>query len=58
MGREDLEPDIRDTARGEIPSQYLDAGKAHRILMWKPRYSLDEGLRETITWYRNFLAKS
>lgn len=56
IGREDLEPDIRNTARGEIPSQYLSAAKAHRILDWKPQYSLDEGLQETIDWYRTFLA--
>lgn len=56
MNREDITPDIRNTARGEIPSQYLDAGKAQRILNWKLQYSMDEGLRETVDWYKNFLA--
>ena len=55
-GREDLVPDIRNTARGEIHSQYLDASKAGRVLGWSPRYSLDDGLTETIAWYREYLA--
>jgi CDP-glucose 4,6-dehydratase len=56
MGREDLIPDIRNTAQGEIHSQYLDASKASRILGWAPRYGLDEGLAETIDWYSDFFA--
>lgn len=56
MGREDLEPDIRNTAQGEIPSQYLSAAKARRLLGWQPCYELEAGLRETIAWYRAFLA--
>jgi CDP-glucose 4,6-dehydratase len=56
MGCEHLEPDLRNTARGEIYSQYLSAAKAQQILGWRPCYSLDEGLSETIAWYREFLA--
>jgi CDP-glucose 4,6-dehydratase len=48
-------PIIEDSARNEIPHQRLLSGKANKVLGWKPRYSLDEGLRETITWYRGFL---
>lgn len=55
MGREDLVPEILGTARGEIHSQYLDAAKAKRVLGWAPRFGLDEGLAETIAWYRDFL---
>lgn len=55
MGRQDLLPDIRACAEGEIHSQYLSAAKAHRLLGWQPRYELEEGLRETISWYRRFL---
>lgn len=56
MGREDLLPDIRNTVQGEIHSQYLDASKAKRVLGWTPRYSLEDGLAETIDWYRDYLA--
>jgi CDP-glucose 4,6-dehydratase len=51
MGRTDLVPVVLDQARGEIPEQYLDCAKAHRVLGWRPRYSLEQGLRETIDWY-------
>ncbi len=50
-----LEPDIQNTAKGEIRSQYLDSTKARSLLSWQPQYSLDEGLAETIAWYRQFL---
>jgi len=50
-----LEPDIQNTAQGEIRSQYLDSTKARSLLGWQPQYSLDEGLAETIAWYRQFL---
>ncbi|HEX6547438.1 MAG TPA: GDP-mannose 4,6-dehydratase [Candidatus Dormibacteraeota bacterium] len=51
-----LEPIILDIAEGEIPSQYLDSGKARSRLGWNPSYTLREGLVETIEWYRAFLA--
>ncbi len=54
MGRTDLEPIILDQAKDEIKDQYLDAGKATRLLKWNPRYSLEEGLKATINWYRSF----
>lgn len=51
-----IEPDVRASAHGEIHSQYLSAAKARRVLNWKPRYSLDEGLGATVEWYRAFLS--
>jgi CDP-glucose 4,6-dehydratase len=56
MGCENLAPDIQNTAQGEIHSQYLDASKATRVLGWQPQYGLEEGLAETIDWYRGYLA--
>lgn len=52
----DLPPDIRNEASGEILRQHLSAAKARTTLQWSPRYSLDEGLRRTIDWYRDFLS--
>jgi CDP-glucose 4,6-dehydratase len=54
----DLEPDIRNEARNEIPHQYLSAAKAHRLLGWQPLFTLDEGLRRTIEWYKHFFHAS
>ena len=50
-----LEPDVRNEAANEIREQYLSAGKAREVLGWKPLFTLDEGLRRTIDWYREFL---
>lgn len=49
----DLEPEIRGTATQEISRQYLSARKVRDRLGWEPAYSLEEGLRETLEWYRS-----
>jgi CDP-glucose 4,6-dehydratase len=53
-----LEPEVRNEASNEIRHQYLSAANAKQILGWKPLFTLDEGLRQTIQWYRNFLGGS
>lgn len=50
-----LEPEIRGEASNEILHQYLSAERARRDLGWRPLFTLDEGLRATIAWYREFL---
>jgi CDP-glucose 4,6-dehydratase len=49
-----LEPDVRNEASNEIVHQYLSAAAARRDLGWTPAFSLDDGLRRTIDWYREF----
>lgn len=49
-----LEPVVRNEALNEIPHQYLSAEKARRELGWRPLYTLESGLQETIAWYRDF----
>lgn len=56
-GRPDLEPRVENTARAEIRDQYLDSGKAARVLGWTPRLSLEEGLETTAAWYRAHLER-
>lgn len=51
----DLEPDVRNEAVNEIQHQYLSADKARRLLGWRPLFTLEEGLRLTIDWYKEFL---
>ncbi len=54
MERPDLSPIVQNAIRNEIPHQYLSAERARQELGWKPYYSLEEGLREAIAWYRAF----
>jgi len=54
----DLEPLVLSEAPGEIQAQHLDARKAREVLGWKPIFSVDEGLRRTIEWYRAYFADS
>jgi CDP-glucose 4,6-dehydratase len=50
-----LEPIVLNQASNEIRRQYLSAEKARRELEWAPLFSLDEGLRRTVSWYADFL---
>ena len=53
-----LEPVILNEARNEIQEQYLSSEKAGRVLGWEAQYSLEDSLRETMEWYREFLGRS
>ena len=52
-----LEPVVLADAPNEIQAQYLDSSKANRVLGWAPRYWLEDGLREAMQWYREFLSQ-
>lgn len=56
LDRTYLTPMVLNEAAREIPRQYLDCAKVHSLLDWQARYSLEQGLIETIAWYRNHLA--
>lgn len=52
----DLKPKILNEASGEIKHQYLSSEKARAVLGWQPAYSVEDGLKETIAWYKEFFA--
>jgi CDP-glucose 4,6-dehydratase len=54
MNRTDLKPVVLNEASNEIKHQYLSAEKARERLGWKPKYNLDDALKETIAWYTEF----
>jgi CDP-glucose 4,6-dehydratase len=57
MNCEHIQPDVRNSAGGEIRNQYLSVSKARELLEWKPLYDLESSLSETISWYRTFLGE-
>ncbi len=56
----DVEPDVRGqgTPHGEIDRQYLDSSRIREELGWAPQWELDDGLRETWTWYERHIGDS
>lgn len=57
VGRPDLSPILGPGAPSEISIKRASAAKARRVLGWRPRVGLDEGLRRTIGWQRARLAQ-
>lgn len=49
-----LEPRVLSKASNEIRDQYLSSQKARKMLGWQPRYSLEDSLKRTISWYQDF----
>jgi CDP-glucose 4,6-dehydratase len=49
-----LVPDVRCEVANEIRHQYLSAAKARSMLGWKPLFAIEDGLRRTIKWYREY----
>jgi len=56
-GREHLTPVVLNQAGGEIKDQYLSIEKAVKILGWRPSWPLEEGIWETINWYKDFFKR-
>lgn len=48
---------IRNTARHEIRHQYLDSSKARRVLGWRARTNIRDGMREAAAWYGKYFAR-
>jgi CDP-glucose 4,6-dehydratase len=57
-GRTDLQPQVQNSAQGEIRAQHLDWSRAHRELGWTPGHEVVDALRATVEWYRRYLARS
>ena len=51
----EVTPVVENKAVNEIQDQYLSSTLARERLDWSPDHSLEDGLRETIDWYRTYL---
>ncbi|MBI4051386.1 MAG: GDP-mannose 4,6-dehydratase [Elusimicrobia bacterium] len=54
MGKSRLKLKILNQAQNEIPRQTLSSEKARRLLGWKPQFTIEEGLRRTARWYKDY----
>jgi CDP-glucose 4,6-dehydratase len=54
-----VEPDVRGTGTpsGEITRQWLDSTKLRTASAWRPQVALEEGLRRTLEWYREYVCE-
>lgn len=55
-GRE-REPTFHGTPRETPLCKCLDTKKAQRLLGWQPSVTLEDGIKETIDWYRSYWSK-
>ena len=52
-----IEPEIVyvEKQRGDVRATYADIGKARRLLEWKPKTKLREGLEKEVEWLRQLM---
>ena len=49
----DFEPTYAPARPGELQRIYVDNSKAAEVLGWRPAVDLDEGLKQTVAWFRS-----
>ncbi len=52
-----LEPVVLNSVTHEIHDQHLTSNKAKEKLGWEAKYSLESGLKESLPWYRELIAR-
>lgn len=55
-GAPDLTPELRPARHGDILHSHADISRARSLLEFEPFTTLEEGVRQTIDWYRGVLA--
>ena len=54
MNKAQLKAIILNESTNEIQKQYLDCTKARQMLNWRPAFTLEDALLETIAWYQDY----
>ena len=54
-GIENKEPIYRDFRPGDVRHSQASVDKAHKLLEYRPKYKISEGLDKAIDWYINFV---
>ena len=44
---------IKNKAKNEITDQYSGYQLANKILKWKPKVSIEDGIKKSFDWYKN-----
>lgn len=53
-GKGNIEPVHIEPRIGEVKRLIADATKAKSLLGWEPEYSLEDGLKKFVQWYKNY----
>tara|TARA_A200000113_G_scaffold175843_1_gene161104 strand:+ start:869 stop:1792 length:924 start_codon:yes stop_codon:yes gene_type:complete len=51
--KSEINPIYKPAREGELNRSVLDNTKAKKELNWKPKYSLDDGMKQVFNWLRN-----
>ncbi len=51
-GREDTQPEYMEARVGDVRHSLADISRARKLLGYEPTVKLEEGLRQTIEWYK------
>ena len=43
--------EYRESNRADVKSTWANVSKAHRVLDWAPKVSLEQGIEKTVAWY-------
>lgn len=58
LKKDHLNPSIENSAKAEIKDQYVCINKSFSQLGWRPKYNLEKGLINTVSWYVSYFSKA
>ncbi|KKQ79303.1 MAG: Capsular polysaccharide biosynthesis protein I, partial [Candidatus Daviesbacteria bacterium GW2011_GWA1_38_7] len=40
--------------KGDVPATFADIEQTTKVLGWKPKVTIEEGIKEFVRWYRDY----